>query len=176
MNKRFLLYILFLLVCNSAFSQFDTTWVKKNISACADSLTSAFKARDWAKYTRYTNPALIGTMRGVENFKSMVSSGFAVIPDNAWEKYEQGKILQVVKAATDMQATIELKSVLLMGQTRICTTTCLVGQSWDGGQFWTFFSSDGSKETAKHIKPDLSDLLLIPKTVETKEPFTQTKN
>lgn len=176
MLKRFLICSFLSIIYFTALSQLDTAWVKKNISSCADSMTDAFKVRNWDKYTRYTNPSLIATMGGVENFKNMVSSGFGAIPDNAWEKYEHGNILQIVKTPADIQTTIELNSILNIGSMLIKSTVCLVGQSWDGGQFWTFFSSDGDKAVALQIKPDLSDRLIIPGKVEIKEPINQIKN
>ena len=94
---------------------------------------------------------------------------FRAIPDSAWKKYEPGKILQVIKTAGDLQAVIELNYVLEWQGYRTITTIHLIGESWDGGLFWTFFNSEGDVILAKLIKPDLSDQLIIPQKKETGE-------
>jgi hypothetical protein len=88
------------------------------------------------------------------------------IPDSAWKKYEAGKILQLVKAGNDLQTIIELKSVIEWQGRRITTTSHLVGESWDGGLFWTFFDSQNDVMAAKQINPNLSAALIIPKKDE----------
>lgn len=162
--------LLLLIISLSATAQFDTVWVTRNISRCADSLAYGFKTKNWNLYARYSYPAIIGSMGGKEEFKKMISETYAIIPDTAWKLYEPGKILQVIKTAGDMQAVMELKSVLLFEGARITSITYLVGESWDGGLFWTFFGSEGDKEMARLIKPDLDEQLMIPPKKETKEP------
>lgn len=175
--KRFLqvsgMLISMAAVC-PAGAQFDTSWTKSNIRRCADSLTTGFKLKDWDLYARYSYPAMIGSMGGVEAFKKFTAQTFAQIPDTCWKKYEAGKVLQVIKTPGDMQAVIELTSVLHWQGMRITTTACLIGESWDGGSFWRFFGSDGDKDAARLVKPDLADLLVIPAKKEKKEPLGKT--
>jgi hypothetical protein len=52
---------------------------------------------------------------------------------------------------------------------RISTTHFLIAESWNGGQDWTFFDSQSSRETATLIKPDLSPLIEIPAAREKTE-------
>ena len=87
---------------------------------------------------------------------------FMQMPDSAWKKYEPGNILQVVKTAGDLQAVIEFNSVSEWQGNRVTTTSYMVGESWDGGLFWTFFDSQNDVAIAKIIKPDLSEQLIIP--------------
>jgi hypothetical protein len=88
------------------------------------------------------------------------------IPDSAWKKYDAGKILQIIKAGNDLQTIIELNSVIEWQGRRITTTSHLVGESWDGGMFWTFFDSQNDVMAAKQINPNLSTTLIIPKKNE----------
>jgi len=169
MRKQSVILILLCFGFFSSSAQFDTTWVKANIRKCADSLTRGFKTKDWELYARYSYPAMIGSMGGKEEFTKMISGTFALIPDSAWELYEPGKVLQVIKTPGDLQAVIELKSVILFEGSRITSVAHLIGESWDGGLFWTFFGSEGDKEMARLIKPDLGEQLMIPPKKETKQ-------
>ena len=172
MIKRLTLVIslLFLVCCSQA--QFDTSFIKKNIRHCADSLTYGFKTKNWEVFTRYSYPALVGSLGGVKEFSTNIAQMFSQVPDSAWKKYEPGKILQVIKTGGDYQAIIELKTIIEWQGSRITTTSHLIGESWDGGMFWTFFDSQGDRIAAKLIKPDLNEQLVVPQREETKEPLT----
>ncbi|MBL7731074.1 MAG: hypothetical protein JNM88_07850 [Chitinophagaceae bacterium] len=161
MQKR-LLCVLFLFVCISSRAQFDTLFAKEGIRRCADSLALGFKQKNWPLFTRYSNPAMVGSLGGTELFIQYISETFSQIPDSAWKKYAPGKILQVVKTPGELQCIIELNSVIEWQGRRVTSTAALVGQSWDGGLFWTFFDSQNDAQAARMIKPDLSEALIIP--------------
>ncbi len=169
MVKRFIIPVVLLVVCFSSNAQFDTVFAKTNLRHCADSITKAFKEKNWEQYTRYSYPALIGSMGGRTEFIKYIDGMFQSIPGSAWKKYQPGKILQIIKTPGDLQAVIELTSILEWQGQRITTTTHLVGESWDGGLFWTFFDSEGDKITATLIKRDLSEELIIPAKKESVE-------
>lgn len=172
MIKRPLLVIcLFFTVC-SLQAQFDTSFAKTNIRRCADSLTQGFKTKNWELFTRYSNPALVGSMGGKNEFTNYIARMFSPIPDNSWMQYDPGRILQVIKTGSDLQTIVELKSVLNWQEKKITTISHLIGESWDGGLFWTFFDSEGDRVSALIIKPDLSEHLIIPKKIETAEPVS----
>jgi len=159
-------------------AQFDTSFVKKNIKICADSLATGFKGRNWDLFSRYTNPSIIGTMGGRSEFINYIARAFGPIPASAWKVYEPGKVLQVINTGNDFQSVIELQSVIEWDGKRITTILYLVGQSWDGGLFWTFFDSQNDVKAARQIKPDLSNELIIPaknEKVESVQPPTPLK-
>lgn len=179
MIKRLCLCCSLLFLISIAHAQFDTAFAKANIRICADSLAYGFRTKNWEVYTRYSYPALIGSLGGKTEFMKYMDMMFRSIPESAWKQYEPGKILQVIKTGGDLQAVIELKSILESQGSRIITTSHLVGESWDGGLFWTFFDTEGDLATAKMIKPDLSDQLIIPQKSEKMEPLSpvpKTKN
>jgi hypothetical protein len=176
MTRRLLLGFVCFVVAHSATAQFDSSFIKKNIRHCADSLTLAFKTRNWEVFTRYSYPAMVASVGGKQEFMDYIARTFSQAPDSAWKKYEAGKILQVIKKDRDLQALIELNTVIEWQGNRITTTSHLVGESWDGGMFWTFFDSQGDRVAAKQINPNLSDQLIIPKREEKKEPVTTSKS
>ncbi len=171
MIKRLPFLICLLLLVGTSRAQFDTSFARTNIRNCADSLVKGFKTKDWTLYTRYSYPALIGSMGGVDAFKTYISTSLTQLPDSAWKKYETGRVLQVIKTAGDLQAIVEINSVVEWQNLRITSTNHLVAESWDGGLFWTFFDSQNDPVAATLIKPDLSDQLVIPKKVEKVEPI-----
>ncbi len=172
MIKR-LLFIacLFFIVCGSS-AQFDTSFAKINIQRCADSLTLGFKTKNWELFTLYSYPAMVGSLGGKKEFSNYLAAIFSAIPDTAWKKYEAGKILQVIKQGNDLLTIIELNSQLEWQGVKVTGTDYLIGESWNGGLFWTFFDSQGDRISALRIKPDLSEQLFIPKRKEIKEPVS----
>jgi hypothetical protein len=173
MIKHLSLAISLSLIVYCSQAQFDTSFIKKNIKHCADSLTYGFKTKDWRVFTRYSYPALVASLGGAGEFSMYISNIFSQVPDSAWKKYETGKILQVIKTGGDYQAIIELKTIIEWQGYRTTSTSHLIGESWDGGMFWTFFDSQGDVKAAKLIKPDLSEQLVVPEREETKEPLSK---
>ena len=169
MKKVLLLLLCWVLINLPSEAQFDTTFIKSNISRCADSLTTAFKKKDWKKFARFSYPALVGTLGGTDEFIYYVANMFASIPDTAWKKYDVGNVLQVVKTAGDYQAIFELYSIVEFEGTRIISTNYMLAESIDGGMSWTFFDTQGDRAATKTIKPDLSDALIIPGRKEHRE-------
>jgi hypothetical protein len=172
MIKHFFITISFAFIFCSSPAQFDTSFAKANIRHCADSLVSGFKAKNWELFARYSYPAFIGTLGGKDEFKKYMAMMFEPIPDSAWKQYEPGRILQVIQTGGDLQTIIELKTGIEWQGNRINTVTYLIGESWDGGLFWTFFDTQGDRVSAMLIKPDLSELLIIPKKIENTEPIS----
>lgn len=175
MLKRSFFIGLFCLAAIFSQAQFDTSFAKAGIRRCADSLAYGFKTKNWQLFARYSNPGMIGSMGGTDEFIQYISQTFAQVPDSAVKKYAPGKILQVIKTPGELQCIIELDAVIEVQEKRITSTSYLVGQSWDGGLFWTFFDSQNDVNAAKTIKPDLSDLLVIPPKKEKVEPIAPTK-
>mgnify|MGYP000873661484 CR=1 FL=1 len=163
-----LLPVLVLFTTIDSHAQFDSSFVKSQITKCADSLAYGFRTRNWEVFARYSNPAMIGTLGGKEEFIKFISSLFTDIPETAWKLYKPGTILQVVKNGTDLQCLIELNSIIEVEDKRITSKSYLVGQSWDGGSFWTFFDSQNDARAARQIKPDLSEAIVIPAKVPDK--------
>ena len=64
--QRRLLPVLALFATISSHAQFDSSFVKSQISKCADSLAYGFRARNWDVFARYSNPAMIGAMMVVK--------------------------------------------------------------------------------------------------------------
>lgn len=179
MIKRLSITISFAFIFCSSHAQFDTSFAKASIRNCVDSLISGFKTKNWELFARYSYPAFIGTLGGKEEFKKYIAMMFEPIPDSVWKQYEPGRILQVIKTGGDLQTVIELKTTIEWQGNRISTVTYLIGESWDGGLFWTFFDSMGDRASAMLIKPDLNEQLIIPKKIEKTEPISsgqKTKN
>lgn len=152
-------------------AQFDTSYIEKNLRRCADSLTTAFTTQNWEQFTRYSYPAMVASLGGTAAFNNYISQMFSQVPAKAWKKYEAGNVLQILKSGRDYQAVIELKAVLEWEGNLVRSTSHLVGSSWDGGMFWTFFDSQGEERAARQIMPEMDPQLHIPKREELKEPI-----
>ncbi len=166
MIKRFIITSAFAYLFFNSHAQFDTSFAKTHILQCADSLTTGFKTQDWELFARYSYAGLIGSRGGKKEFINYMDMMFSPIPGYAWKQFEPGSILQVIKSGSDLQTVVELKSVLEWEGRRITTVSHLIGESWDGGLFWTFFDCEGNKNTALLTKPDLSEQLNIPEKKE----------
>ena len=169
-----LLLILVLFVTLDTNAQFDSSFVKSQITKCADSLAYGFRNRNWEIFARYSNPAMIGSLGGKAEFIRTISSMFSEIPQDAWKLYRPGQLLQVIKSGADLQCVIEMNSIIETDGKRITSKSHLIGQSWDGGIFWTFFDSQNSLEASRQIKPDLGESIVIPAKVPDKvDPITR---
>lgn len=171
MIKRMAIAGLFMCFSSLAGAQFDSIFIQKNIRHCADSLTLGFRTANWDLFTRYSYPAMVASLGGTKEFSNYISQMFSQVPASAWKKYEPGKILQVLKTGRDYQAIIELNAVLEWEGKLVTSTSHLVGSSWDGGMFWTFFDSQGDVRAARQIMPELDPQLVIPKREEIKTPL-----
>jgi hypothetical protein len=171
MFKGHFLILCFLFTGCITHAQFDTLFMKKHILQCADSLTQAFKSRNWEKYSRYSYPAMIGALGGKKAFIEYIAENFNKVPDSAWKIYEPGNVRQVIKTDYDLQAIVELHSLVEWQGLRVTSTSYLIGESWSGGMYWSFFDSQNNREASKKIKPDLSNLLIIPEKNEKIEPI-----
>jgi len=179
MIKRLCIGVSFVFILCISHAQFDTVFAKASIRRCADSLVYGFKTKNWELFTRYSYPALIGTMGGKSEFIKYMALMFSEIPGSAWKQYEPGKILQVIKTGGDLQTVLELNTIIEWQGRRITTLSHLIGESWDGGLFWTFFDCEGDRKSAMLIKPDLSEQIIIPEKIEKSEPVPsplKTKN
>src|SRR5688572_11332067 len=101
MTRRILIGFFCFAVACSAKAQFDSSFIKKNIRHCADSLTFAFKTRNWEVFARYSYPAMVASIGGRQEFINYIARAFSQAPDSAWKRYEAGKILQVIKKDRD---------------------------------------------------------------------------
>lgn len=162
MAKRFFILPAFLLLIHTCGAQFDTAFAKTGVRRCADSLIYGFRSHNWDLFARYSNPAMVGSMGGKDEFTRYISQTFATVPDSAWKLYKPGSILQVIKTPTELQTVIELHSVIEWQGYRITNTGYLLGQSWDGGLFWTFFDTQSDLAFARSIKPDIANAIIIP--------------
>lgn len=174
MIKRLFPLLVFSVFTLGLRAQFDTSFVEKNLLRCADSLTAGFKTKNWEQFTRYSYPAMVASLGGTAAFSNYIAQMFGQVPASAWKKYEPGKVLQLIKTGRDYQAIIELKTILEWEGNLVHSTTHLVGSSWDGGLFWTFFDSQGEERAARQIMPELDPQLRIPKREELKEPVKKT--
>ena len=166
-----LLFILLVFITATAEAQFDTSFARRQVLMCADSLARGFVTKDWELFARYSYAPLIGILGGREQFIRQVSASLNEIPDSAWKKYQPVKVLQIIQSGRELQAIVELFSVLEWQGIRITTTQHLIAESWNGGQHWTFFDSQNDREKAMIINPDLSSLLVIPPKQEKMEPL-----
>ncbi|MBL0153740.1 MAG: hypothetical protein IPP93_09705 [Chitinophagaceae bacterium] len=176
MRKTIILVLVCLLLHPDGKTQFDTAYTKNRIRICADSFAMGYLTKNWPLYTRFSYPPLVAKMGGAAEFQSIIRDARTQIPDSCWKKYEPGAVLQVLKTEGDMQAIIELNSILEYNDVRITATSHLVAESWDAGYFWTFFDPLNDSTLARFIKPDLSPSLHIPERKEKMEPLKPSKS
>jgi hypothetical protein len=143
-----------------------------NIYRSADSMMTAFKAKDWATFARYNHPAMVKMVGGQEAMINMIAQQMQQIPDTAIKSIGVGKILQVVKTEQDHQCVVEQNMLMEMQGRRLNSTTYLVGESLNGGKSWTFFdASSGGVVKPKDLKPNLSPEIMIPEKKQDMKPM-----
>lgn len=165
MNKL-LLFIFFTSFYLFAIAQDDTLTIKKNIKLCSDSMAKAFLTKDWKTYAHFTIPSLVEMLGGEEGFIAFTREMLDEMPDSSIKDFKIGEIVQLVKTPGSWQAVIEQKLVFEGDSMRLKSTSYLVGISINGGTAWTFLDPQGDVNTARLLFPELSEELIIPKTID----------
>jgi len=158
-----------------ASAQDDTLIIKKNIKLCSDSMARAFLTRDWKTYAHFTIPSLVKMLGGEEGFIAFTQEMVDEMPDSSIKDFKIGEIVQLVKTPGSWQAVIEQKLVFEGDSVLLKSTSYLVGVSIDGGTDWTFLDPQGDVNTARLLFPELSDALIIPKTMDNLQMTEQKK-
>lgn len=170
LKKTIILIFACLLIHPEGKTQFDTAYAKSRIRACADSFTMGYLTKNWDLYTRFSYAPLVAKVGGAATYIAIINETRIQTPDSCWKKYEPGSVIQVIKTEGDMQAVIELNSILEFNGERTTTTSHLIAESWDAGYFWTFFDPLNDSSLARFVKPDLSPSIVIPQKKEKTEP------
>lgn len=129
----------------------------------ADSMTTAFKNRDWKTFVLFTHPAMVRVMGGADGLAFMVQQQMQEVPDSVLKRARIDKVLQVEKVDDELQCVVEENIVMEMDGKRITSTTYLIGESLNQGKSWTFFDASNTGQIKPlDIKPNLSPGLKIP--------------
>jgi len=156
----------FLLMGPFCFAQNNTPAIKEAIQRSADSMATAFKARNWKGIVHFSPPSVIEMAGGEDALVQMTESIMGQIPDSAIKEFSIGPVLQVVKTGKDWQCVVEQHMKMEINGMRITMVSPLIGQSVNNGASWTFFDSKGDRETALQFLPTLSNELVLPKSVQ----------
>jgi hypothetical protein len=151
-------------------AQTDTTSVKKDIAACADTMVKCFATGDYATLERFSNETAVKIIGGKEKFIEVVKQTMEGMEGLKIEDVSVGRILQVVKTPKGFQCLVEQKMTLLINDTRIKSISPLHGYADSIGKQWRFSDvGDKSPAVLKQFIPDLDKRLIIPKKVTTTE-------
>lgn len=162
--KTYLLILLAAFVLQSN-AQFDTAAISKKASAGEDSLIALFKRKDWTNYANYMHPAIIKTSGGKENFVTMLQQTMKVLEAAKFDAFENGRVLQIVKANGQFQCVIESFMQMNFDGVLVSGSSYDLAFSTDGDQ-WAFLRIDQNQtpETIKQLVPELSTDLRLPKS------------
>lgn len=167
--KKLLLSTLLAACAVFCFAQSDTAQIRKNILRSADSMSTAFKSRNWRAVVRFSPKAVIDMGGGEDALVSMTETAMTAIPDSAVKQFYIGPVVQLVQTESDWQCVVEQHLQLVLQGMRITVMSPLIGQSLNGGASWTFFDSKGDEATAKTILPTLSPKIQLPKPIQNVE-------
>jgi hypothetical protein len=142
----------------------DSTVLAQKIILAADSMMTAFKAKDIAIFSRFTHAGLKKIMGGEEVFLQTIQSSYQSIPDSAIKEMRVGKITRIIKEKNSFQCIVEQLLKIKVNTVTVTSTSYLVGESVNNGNTWSFF--DASAETIfapnNKVMPNLSKKLIIP--------------
>jgi hypothetical protein len=162
--RKMLLLTALIVTTHFCLAQTDTERIKKSILQSADSMATAFKARDWKTIIHFSPQSVLDMSGGAESLIEMTESVMNQIPADAIKYFAIGPVVQVVKTENDWQCIVEQHMTMEINGMRITMMTPLIGQSLNNGASWTFFDSKGDDETARTILPGLSSEIILPKS------------
>lgn len=163
MRKIILAALISLFSCTT-WSQTDSASLAPIIKASADSMTSAFKNKDFATFARYNNTRLLDLLGGEEAFVSFIEKQMELLKEVSFNEMKPGRIIRIIPYNSTYQCIIEQLSEIKMEGIVVSSVSHLVGLSLDNGKSWRFADgNNGTKEEFNSILPELSPSLLIPK-------------
>lgn len=148
----------------TAMAQLDSAGLVPGIRSAADSMTTAFRNKDFTTFAHFNNSRLLDLLGGEANFASFMEKQMEQLKDVNFREMKPGKIIRVLAYEGTYQCIIEQQSELEMAGQVVSSISHLVGLSVDNGKSWRFADgNNGTKEDFKSILPELSPALMIPK-------------
>jgi len=159
---------LYLLVCNSAFSQVNLTdsASKMNAEKQATIMANLLLKKDYVAFAAYTYDPIIKMIGGSEKMAKLLQESF--------EKMEQDDFIlsnvtasncsNIVRAETQLQCTLTETLEIKYKTGKLIQKSTIIDISSDKGVSWTFIDTHGAtlEELQKTLK-ELSSNLIIPK-------------
>lgn len=159
--------IITLVIClhaGLAMAQLDSASLVHGIRSAADSMTTAFKNKDFITFAHYNNSRLLELLGGESSFVEFMEKQMSMLKDVNFKEMKAGRIIRVLNYENTYQCIIEQHSELEMEGVVISAISHLVGLSVDNGKSWRFADgNNGTKEDFNSIMPELSPALIIPK-------------
>jgi hypothetical protein len=145
-------------------AQLDSAALVPRIFSAADSMTTAFRNKDFNTFAHFNNKRLIDVVGGEAEFASFIEKQMEQLKDVNFTVMKPGRIIRVLAYEDSYQCIIEQQSELQMEGVVFSSVSHLVGLSFNKGQSWRFADGNtGNMEDIKSVLPELSPLLLIPK-------------
>jgi hypothetical protein len=111
------------------------------------------------------HPSLIKITGGKEKFVMVLEQTMKALESAQFDAFENGRVLQIVKAGGQYQCVIESFMQMRFGGVLVSGSSYDLAFSSDGNR-WTFLRIDQNKtpEIIKQLIPDLSGDLKLPKS------------
>jgi hypothetical protein len=162
--RKSIISICFFLLASIARSQTDSLSLIPGIRAAADSMTTAFRNKDFTTFAHFNNTRLLDLIGGESGFVEFMEKQFELLKDVTFTEMKAGRIIRVLAYNETHQCIIEQLSEIKMEGIVVSSVSHLVGLSLDGGKSWRFTdANNGTKEEFATIMPELSPALMIPK-------------
>ncbi len=162
--RKSIFSICFILLASLAKTQTDSLSLIPGIRAAADSMTTAFRNKDFTTFAHYNNTRLLDLVGGESGFVEFMEKQIELLKDVTFTEMKAGRIIRVLAYNGTQQCIIEQLSEIKMEGIVVSSVSHLVGLSVDGGKSWRFTdANNGTKEEFASIMPELSPALIIPK-------------
>jgi hypothetical protein len=161
--KKFLQTIFYSLFALISLAQMDSASLVPGIRAAADSMTTAFRNKDFITFAHFNNSRLVELLGGEAEFASFIEKQMESLKEVRFTEMKAGKIIRLVQYQGTYQCIIEQQSEIQMGEMVVSAITHLVGLSLDDGKSWRFADANtGTKEEFLSILPELNPAIRIP--------------
>jgi hypothetical protein len=163
MRKSIITLVIFF-YAGVAMAQLDSANLVPGIRSAADSMTTAFKNKDFSTFAHYNNSRLLELLGGEASFVEFMEKQMSMLKDVQFKEMKAGRIIRILYHENTYQCIVEQYSELEMEGVVISAISHLVGLSVDNGKSWRFADGNsGTKEDFNSIMPELSPALIIPK-------------
>jgi hypothetical protein len=162
--KKSIITLSLILWAFSTKAQTDSASLIQGIRAAADSMTTAFRNKDFITFAHFNNTRLLDMLGGESGFAEFIEKQIELLKDVRFTEMKAGRIIRVLAYNGTHQCIIEQQSEIKMEGMLVSAVSHLVGLSLDGGKSWRFAdANNGTKEEFASIMPELSSDMIIPK-------------
>jgi len=164
MKRKIILFVAAILLSVCTYAQDDAALTKAMLEQ-ANEMGKKFIAKDYTGFLKYSHPAVIKVMGGVEKMTTATITELQAIEKEGVKfiSIKFGVPSKIIRANNELQCTLPEAIEMRVPNGKLTTTTTMIAVSQDKGKNWYFIDTSGNNlGNMQLLLPTLSDDLYVP--------------